>query len=106
MQSCYLIKQSNQSFETFHKQSQKAKFDSQLTTGLKKKLEGYGIKADEETEANEYLMYKRRPAARDGHSATVVMGNQAYLMIFGGDRHRMPYHDSFLLNLEAEIKEL
>ena len=103
MQNCYLIKQSNQSFEAFHKQSQKAKLESGLNSGIKKKPSELG-----EEETSEYLMHKRRPAARDGHSATVVMSDQheAYLMIFGGDRHRMPYHDSFLLNLEAEIKEL
>ena len=34
----------------------------------------------------------RRPAARDGHTG-LVLGEK--LIIFGGDRHHMPFNDSF-----------
>lgn len=41
-----------------------------------------------------------RPAARDGHSGVVVDGN---LIIFGGDRHHMPFNDLFMLSLHQEF---
>ena len=37
------------------------------------------------------------PQARDGHS-TIVYENM--LIVFGGDRHHMPFNDLFVLDLE------
>ena len=37
------------------------------------------------------------PQARDGHSSIVYKG---ILIIFGGDRHHMPFNDLFMLDLE------
>lgn len=42
----------------------------------------------------------KMPAARDGHSAT-IMGHD--MIIFGGDRHRMPFSDSFTLNVKNQL---
>lgn len=42
----------------------------------------------------------RRPAARDGHTA-VLHGDR--FVVFGGDRHHMPFNDLFLLDVEAEF---
>lgn len=42
----------------------------------------------------------KMPAARDGHSATIFDG---HMLIFGGDRHRMPFSDTFGLNLKAQL---
>lgn len=41
----------------------------------------------------------KRPAARDGHTG-VVFGN--YFLVFGGDRHHMPFNDTFVLDIKAE----
>lgn len=41
-----------------------------------------------------------RPRPRDGHSADLY-GN--HMIIFGGDRHHMPFNDLFALNIDAEI---
>ena len=41
----------------------------------------------------------KRPAARDGHTG-IVYGN--YFLVFGGDRHHMPFNDSFILDIKAE----
>lgn len=41
-----------------------------------------------------------RPRPRDGHSANLY-GDR--MIIFGGDRHHMPFNDLFALNIEAEI---
>jgi hypothetical protein len=42
----------------------------------------------------------RMPAARDGHSG-VVLNDQ--LFVFGGDRHRMPFADTFIFDLKASF---
>ena len=41
-----------------------------------------------------------RPRPRDGHSAEVY-GD--HMIIFGGDRHHMPFNDLFSLNLDSEL---
>ena len=46
------------------------------------------------------IMKGKMPAARDGHS-TVVVGDN--MIIFGGDRHRMPFADTFALNLKNQL---
>jgi hypothetical protein len=45
-------------------------------------------------------LHGRRPAARDGHTGLVV---DDMLIVFGGDRHHMPFNDTFKLDLKAEI---
>jgi len=42
----------------------------------------------------------RRPAARDGHTG-LVFGDT--LIIFGGDRHHMPFNDMYTLDLRTEF---
>ena len=51
---------------------------------------------------SKHLARFKRPPARDGHSGVVV--RDRYLFVFGGDRHRMPFNDSFLLDIEEEFK--
>jgi hypothetical protein len=45
----------------------------------------------------------KRPAARDGHTGLVYGGK--YLIVFGGDRHHMPFNDTYVCNLAAEIAD-
>ena len=45
-------------------------------------------------------MKNRRPAARDGHTG-IVQGD--YFVIFGGDRHHMPFNDIFYLDMKKEF---
>ena len=49
-----------------------------------------------------FVRYKR-PAARDGH--TCLMVRDKYLLIFGGDRHYMPFNDSYILDIEEEFND-
>ena len=42
----------------------------------------------------------KRPAARDGHTG-IICGSQ--LIIFGGDRHHMPFNDTFILDVKSEL---
>ena len=45
----------------------------------------------------------RRPAARDGHTG-VVCDN--HMVVFGGDRHHMPFNDCYVLDLKAEMENM
>ena len=40
---------------------------------------------------------KSNPQARDGHTAVIYEGK---LIIFGGDRHHMPFNDLFIIDLD------
>lgn len=44
----------------------------------------------------------RRPAARDGHTAVI---NNGRFIVFGGDRHQMPFNDLHFLQLDKEFAE-
>jgi hypothetical protein len=44
----------------------------------------------------------KMPAARDGHSA-VLHGEQ--MIIFGGDRHRMPFSDTYSFDLLQQLQD-
>ena len=40
------------------------------------------------------------PAARDGHSVAMHEGQ---MIVFGGDRHRMPFSDTYCLNVKQQL---
>lgn len=42
----------------------------------------------------------RKPPARDGHTGIEFNGS---LLVFGGDRHHMPFNDTYLLKLDQEL---
>ncbi len=41
-----------------------------------------------------------RPNPRDGHSCVIY---QDLMIVFGGDRHHMPFNDMFALDLKGEL---
>ena len=43
-----------------------------------------------------------RPAARDGHGC--VMTPDGLMILFGGDRHHMPFNDMFALDIVREFE--
>ena len=45
----------------------------------------------------------KRPAARDGHTGIIF---QDHMIVFGGDRHHMPFNDSYVFNLANELSTL
>lgn len=45
----------------------------------------------------------KRPAARDGHTGIIF---QDSLIIFGGDRHHMPFNDSYVFNIANETQQM
>jgi hypothetical protein len=55
-----------------------------------------GTHAEEEDETA-LKINQMNPSARDGH-ASIIFDNK--MVIFGGDRHHMPFNDLFLLDLK------
>ena len=47
-------------------------------------------------------MAERQPTGRDGHSACLAGSKW---IIFGGDRHHMPFNDTYVLDLEQLIRD-
>ena len=45
----------------------------------------------------------KRPMARDGH--TGVMLGESWFVVFGGDRHHMPFNDLFMLDVRREFAQ-
>jgi hypothetical protein len=43
-----------------------------------------------------------RPPARDGHSGVIYEGK---FLVFGGDRHHMPFNDLHFLEIETEFSQ-
>ena len=98
MMNSFIIKNADQSFEHYYHSMKKRKGILQGTTGTL----ASGHPKPEEQQGNFYGKIRgRRPAARDGHTGIMYAGT--HLLIFGGDRHHMPFNDTFLLDLKAEV---
>ena len=41
------------------------------------------------------------PQQRDGHTGIIYKN---YLIIFGGDRHHMPFNDTYVFDIEKEFQ--
>lgn len=94
MQDSFLIKnQTASNFETYFK------------TMRKKHI--FGRKQDDPQSPSRSIKHYgsikgHKPAARDGHTG-VVVGD--VMIIFGGDRNRMPFNDTFKLDIRAEFEQ-
>jgi hypothetical protein len=43
----------------------------------------------------------KKPAARDGHTGLMYRN---HLMVFGGDRHHVPFNDTYMFDIGAELE--
>ena len=43
----------------------------------------------------------KKPAARDGHTGTMYRN---HMIVFGGDRHRVPFNDTYMFDIGAELE--
>jgi hypothetical protein len=85
MKNSFIIKNADTSFDIYYTQMKKRKHQS------------YTV------EATYGRIKRRRPAARDGHSA-IIHGD--FHIVFGGDRHHMPFNDIFYLDIATEMNKL
>ena len=100
MQNSFLIKNHNASnFDAYHKQM----------TNRKKAMSGARGDGGQspmrrpEVEMTLCHVKERRPAARDGHTGIVF---EDHMIVFGGDRHHMPFNDTYMLDLKTEIENM
>jgi len=105
MKNSLIIQSSDSNFEHLYKQMVKRKIALAVTSSFTGKqhplVSGGGGLSELTSPRGDLLFVKgRRPHARDGHSAQVYEGN---LIIFGGDRHHMPYNDLFIFDMITEF---
>lgn len=93
MKNSFLIKNSGKGFDNYYSSLKRRKMDKTNVVDVTG-LSPAKAKRNAKITGN-------RPRPRDGHSSD-LFGD--YMIIFGGDRHHMPFNDLFCLNLDAEIK--
>ena len=98
MKQSFLIKNHDASnFDQYYQQMRKRKTQGRFMDSA---AGGSPMLRRNPNEMQIFHVKGKRPAARDGHTG-IIFGD--YLIIFGGDRHHMPFNDMFALDLEAEI---
>lgn len=102
MQNSFLIKNHNASnFDVYYQQMKKRKMN--LSGGMSPdKLSPMMRLGGDQSNALCH-MKGRRPAARDGHSGIAF---ENHMVVFGGDRHHMPFNDCYVLDLKSEMQTL
>ena len=104
MMNTFLLKNNNSSFDNYAMAMKKKRFGNiagssfkrskdELSNGDPMSISGVGEIEDNSTLKINQLI----PQARDGHSSVV---HENTLIIFGGDRHHMPFNDLFMLDLD------
>lgn len=108
MKNSFIIKNADPSFDSYYKQMTRRKANlsiSQPNAGMyvgginQSYFSNTGAAGHENMQLYGKVQGKR-PAARDGHTG-LIYGD--YLIIFGGDRHHMPFNDMFMLELKSEF---
>lgn len=61
-------------------------------------VNGHILKEDQNPRVR--IIEEKQPAGRDGHSSFLTADKW---IIFGGDRHHMPYNDTYVLDLKKLI---
>jgi len=111
LQNSFLIKNAGPTFDNYHKAilaSKRKNTTGGNSAGLALSVTGFGggplsgIGLGGHTgliqDKNTYGKVKdHRPAARDGHSGIIFEGR---FVVFGGDRHHMPFNDLHFLHIE------
>lgn len=97
MQTSFIIKNADESFDAYHQQMKKRKLGAHT--------EGMGASMGGPTQGSlghgpsggdiSYGVVPVSPSARDGHSAEISVDGA--LLVFGGDRHLMPFNDLYMM---------
>jgi len=102
MKNTFLLKHNNPSFDNYAAMMKKRRFSVTMPA----QFGGSSAAKADETGSSAVLSKMQRemalkinpinPQARDGHACVLFDGK---MVIFGGDRHHMPFNDLFLLDL-------
>ena len=95
MQSTFIIKNADESFDAYYVQMKKRKQGGHDNTGHSATLQG--VSPGGKMESNFGVVQGIQPAARDGH--TTEVNSDGIMFMFGGDRHHMPFNDLHLMQL-------
>lgn len=101
MMNSFIIKNADTSFDHYYSSMKKRKQLGPAGTGFNTSLNVIQNSSMMNDSVNYGKNKGKRPAARDGHTG-VVFGK--YLIVFGGDRHHMPFNDTFVLDVKAELQ--
>ena len=94
MQTSFIIKNADESFDAYHQQMKKRKLGNNIDgMGVSMGPNSAGLGPSDIS----YGVVPVSPSARDGHSAEV--SSDGALLVFGGDRHLMPFNDLYMMNL-------
>jgi hypothetical protein len=94
MKNSFLIKNSNKGFDNYFATQKRRKMGASMSPDITNLSPS---KAPRNSKVSGV-----RPRPRDGHSA-ICWGD--HMIIFGGDRHHMPFNDLFSLNIKQEINK-
>ena len=101
MKNSYIIKNADPSFETYYNTMRKR---SKVLSSMPAFPESTNAASNTIVAKNDNISGVRtqgkRPMARDGHTG-LIFGDS--FVVFGGDRHHMPFNDAFLLDLKADF---
>ena len=64
---------------------------------------GYRSTENKDIRDHKCVVKAKRPEPRDGHSTVLV--EDRFMLLFGGDRHHMPFNDLLILDLSRELEE-
>ena len=107
MKRSFLIKNHDASnFDQYYQQMRKRKnmMGGSMAGGMNRNLDGSPMMRKTQGGDTQIFHVKgKRPAARDGHTGIIF---QDHLIVFGGDRHHMPFNDSYVFNLANELRQM
>ena len=95
MKGSFLLKQSNDQFENLFNQIKRGSKGIKSNSATNHAGSVLGVSLGH-SEQNMQRQAGKRPAARDGHTGVVWQDN---FIVFGGDRHHMPFNDLFMLDM-------
>lgn len=96
MKNAFILQNANQSFDEYFLQMKKKKFN--MSPDKFTENDSHDIRNPEENGKHGTIFINRKqPSARDGHTC-LFFGDK--MIIFGGDRHHMPFNDLFIFDIK------
>ena len=104
MKNSFILKNAGPKFDAYYTAMKKRKAMQAASPNTSGIMGGGAMNASFDSQGQPLKVGRvagKRPAARDGHSSC-TFGN--YIVVFGGDRHHMPFNDLFCLDIASELE--